>query len=162
MISLLLSLALPTAALAAPAPLRDQFGAEDGLARHRGTTVLAMVVTAKQLRALKGFEVELGKRLEGVSFLRVVDVPERPKVSWERVAEKLRERVPRQVPIGIDLERSWATAFELDTSEVNVLVFDAEGELASRFRGRRKKPLLDEIVAAVERLPGRSAAGAKP
>lgn len=162
MISLLLSLALPAAPQAAPAPLRDQFGTEDGLARHRGTTVLAMVVTAKQLRALKGFEVELGKRLEGVSFLRVVDVPEQPKPSFERVAGKLRERVPRQVSIGIDLERSWATAFELDTSEVNVLVFGADGELGSRFRGRRSKALLDEIVAAVERVSRRSAAGAKP
>jgi hypothetical protein len=78
------------------------------------------------------------------------------------VAGKLRERVPRQVSIGIDLERSWATAFALDTSEVNVLVFDADGKLASRFRGRRSRPLLDQIVAAVERLAPRAAAGAKP
>jgi hypothetical protein len=39
-----------------------------------------------------------------------------------------------------------------------VLVFDAGGALSARFRGRRSKPLLDQVVAAVERLP-RSAAG---
>lgn len=154
---LLLQLAVATS----PLPLRDQFGRADGLERHRGKTVVALVVTAKQLRALKGWELELQKRLAGVSFLRVADVPEQPPVTWERVAGKLRERVPQQVPIGIDLARSWATTYELDTSEVNVLVFGPDGELAARFRGRRSKPLLDEVVAAVERVL-RPGTGAQP
>lgn len=154
---LLLQLAVATS----PLPLRDQFGRPDGLERHRGKTVVALVVTAKQLRALKGWELELQKRLAGVSFLRVADVPAQPPVTWERVAGKLRERVPQQVPIGIDLARSWATTYELDTSEVNVLVFGPGGELAARFRGRRSKPLLDEVVAAVERVL-RPGTGAQP
>ena len=154
---LLLQIALTTP----PAPLKDQFGREDGLGRHRGATVVALVVTAKHLRALKGWELELHERLAGVSFLRVADVPAEPPVTWERVAGKLRERVPRQVPIGIDLERSWAAAYGLDTAEVNLLVFGPGGELAARFRGRRSKPLLEQVVAAVERVP-RAASGGEP
>ena len=154
-------LLLQIALAAPPAPLVDQFGREDGLGRYRGATVVALVVTAKRLRALKGWELELHKRCAGLSFLRVADVPAEPPVTWERVAGKLRERVPREVPIGIDLERSWAATYGLDTSEVNVLVFGPEGELAARFRGRRSKSLVEQVVAAVERLP-RSASAAKP
>jgi hypothetical protein len=123
--------------------------------------VVALVVTARHLRALKGWEVELHQRLSGLRFLRVADVPEQPPVTWERVAGKLRERVPAQVPIGIDLARTWAATYGLDTSEVNVLVFDPRGELAARFRGRRSKPLVEQVVAAVEGLPP-SAADARP
>lgn len=158
MIALVLQLALQaTPPLAAPAPLRDQLGNEDSLERHRGRTVLALVVSAKRLRALKGFELELAKRLPGADFLRVADVPRKPPVSHERVAAKLRERVPSQVPIGIDLEGAWAAHYGLDTAEVNVLVFDARGELAARFRGRRSPELMDAIVAAALRLPEASA-----
>jgi hypothetical protein len=148
-------------ALATPPSLLDQFGREHGLEPQRDATVVALVVTAKRLRSLKGWELELAKRLEGVSFLRVADVPEQPPVTRERVAEKLRERVPEQVPIGIDISRSWATLYGLDTSEVNVLVFAPGGELAARFRGRRSKPLVEQVVAAALRVP-RSAAEARP
>jgi hypothetical protein len=82
-------------------------------------------------------------------------------VTREQVAGKLRERVPVQVPIGIDLARTWATTYGLDTTEVNLLLFDARGDLATRFRGRRSKPLVDEVVAAVERL-ARATAEAQP
>jgi hypothetical protein len=144
---------LPLAVLlAAPPPLPDQFGHEQGLAQHRGSAVVALVVTAKRLRAIKGWELDLKERLPDVGFLRVVDVPEEPPVTWERVAGKLRERVPRQVPIGIDLERRWAAAYSLDTAEVNVLVFGPDGQLAARFRGRRSKPLLERVVAAAARV----------
>jgi len=148
-------------ALAAAPPLTDQLGREHSLARHRGETVLALVVTAKRLRSLKGWELELRERLEGVSFLRVVDVPEKPKVSHARVAEKLRKRVPEEVAIGIDLERRWAETFGLDTDEVNVLVFDPGGGLAARFRGRRSRELVEQVAAAALRLPGVSR-GEKP
>lgn len=148
-------------ALAAPPPLTDQLGREDSLARHRGETVLALVVTAKRLRSLKGWELALRERLDGVSYLRVVDVPAQPKLSHERVAEKLRKRVPEEVAIGIDLERRWAEAFGLDTDEVNVLLFDAGGGLAARFRGRRSQQLVEQVAAAALRLPGVSR-GAKP
>lgn len=136
-------------ALATPPPLRDQLGREDGLADRRGKTVVALVVDARHLRSLKGWEVELHDRLPQVSFLRVADVPKDPPVTWKRVADKLRDRVPDEVSVEIDLERTWATTYELDTSEVNLLVFDAGGKLTARFRGRRGKPLVEQIVAAV-------------
>lgn len=149
-------------AVPAPAPLRDQLGRAVALEAHRGGTVVALVVTAKRLRSLRGWQLELEKRLAArVSYLRVADIPARPAVDHERVAARLRERVPDQVPIGIDLARSWATTYGLDTAEVNLLVFDAGGELAERFRGRRSQALVDEVVAAVERVQ-RAGRGVSP
>jgi hypothetical protein len=150
-------LLLQLAVAVPPPPLVDQFGREDSLESRRGTTVVALVVTAKRLRSIKGWELELHERLPEVSFLRVVDVPEEPKVTRERVAAKLRERVPQQVPIGIDMQRGWAAAYGLDTAEVNVLVFGPEGALVARFRGRKSKPLVEQVVAAVEKRQPRSA-----
>jgi hypothetical protein len=133
---------------AAPAPLRDQFGRLDSLAAHRGAPLVAMVVTARRLRALKGWEVDLRRRFEGLTFLRVVEVPPRPPVSFDDVARKLRDRVPREVPILVDLEGKWAAAYGLDTDEVNLLIFDAAGRLVSRFRVARNASSL----AVVERV----------
>jgi hypothetical protein len=147
---LLLQVALATPP--APPALRDQLGRAGGLEQHRGTTVVALVVTAKRLRSLKGWQVELDKRLTSVAYLRVADIPKEPPVDYERVAAKLRERVPDEVPIGIDLARSWATSYDLDTGEVNLLVFDPRGELAARFRGRRSQALVAQVAAAVARV----------
>jgi hypothetical protein len=61
---LLLQIALATAT--PPPALRDQLGRADGLERHRGTTVVALVVTAKRLRSLRGWQLELDKRVPGV------------------------------------------------------------------------------------------------
>jgi hypothetical protein len=144
-----------------PLALRDQLGRSDGLERHRGTTVVAMVVTAKRLRSLRGFQLDLDKRLAGVSYLRVADIPEKPAVDYERVAAKLRERVPDEVPIGIDLLRTWAATYGLDTEEVNLLVFDPRGELAAHFRGRRSKALVEQVAAAVQRVRLSGGSGAR-
>jgi hypothetical protein len=153
----LASLTEPAWAANHPPPLRDQLGREVSLASHLGEPVIALVVTAKRLRSLRGFEIELRKRAPGVSFLRVADVPAEPTVEYESVARKLRGRVPAEAAIGIDLQREWAATFELETSEVNALVFTADGELAARFRGRRSEALLDEVAAAARQ----AAAGAQ-
>jgi hypothetical protein len=107
-----------------------------------------MVVTARRLRSLKGWEVDLRRRFEGLSFLRVVEVPAEPPVAFEDVARKLRDRVPREVPVLVDLERSWTAAYGLDADEVNLLIFDAGGRLVSRFRVERNAASL-AVVAHV-------------
>ena len=156
---LILLLGTPAQA-AAPAAvvgavLRDQNGHPDRLAAHRGQPVVVLVVTAARLRSLKSWELDLRDRSSGLGFIRVVDIPETPKLSFEDVARKLRERVPAEVPILIDLDRVWARSLKLDTREANLLIFDAEGHLVRTFRGRREPALVAEVAAAVPRAKPR-------
>jgi hypothetical protein len=145
----------------APAPVRDQFGRLDSVAAHRGKAVVALVVTARRLRALKGWELDLRRRFEDLRFLRVVDVPEEPPVAYEDVARKLRDRVPQEVSVLIDLGRTWAAAYGLDTQEVNVLLFDEAGRLATRFRVPRNEASLAVVSHALAPLVSPTA-GARP
>ena len=113
-----------------------------------------MVVTARRLRNLKGWEKPLRERYDDIHFVRIADVPEEPPVSHEEVAQKLVKRVPEEVPILIDIERRWARELELDTSRPNLLLFDRDGRLAATFHGRPDPALLDEVFAAIEELTG--------
>jgi hypothetical protein len=149
-LALLLSVPISPAEAVA-APLKDQYGRLDRLAAHAGEPVVVMVVTAARLRSLKGWELELRQRTQqGLRVLRVMDVPETPRVGHDEVARRLRERVPREVAVLIDRERLWARAFRLDTREVNLLVFDGVGQLRQAFFGRRTPALVAEVARAAE------------
>lgn len=137
-----------------PPPLRDQMDRPDSLAAHAGKPVVAFVVTVKKLRGLRGWEEDLRKRFDAVDYLRIADVPKEPPTTHQRVAEKLRERVPKGIAVSIDVENVWASAFGLDTREMNVLVFDREQRLVARFRGRRDRALIDKVAEAVAPLVG--------
>jgi len=88
-------------------------GREDSLRAHRGQVVLVTVVHATGLRKLKSWETALRERLEGVHYIRIADVPADPPLTHDEVAEKLRQRVPEEVSILIDLEGEWRKAFGL-------------------------------------------------
>lgn len=153
---------------AARAVLRDQHGRSDSLAAHAGRAQVVLVVALRRLRRIEAWEVELTRQVEGVGFLRVADVP--PKEgqsppSHEEIAATLRRRVPAEVSVLIDRERHWAEAFELDTREVNVLLFDAAGDLVSRLRGSPKPERVQEVVEGLVRQPGvrrKGAAASRP
>jgi hypothetical protein len=132
--------------------LRDQFGREDSLAAHRDHVVLVSVVHAKRLRKLKSWEKALRRRLERVHYIRIADVPSDPPVTHEEVAEKLRERVPEEISVLIDLERRWATTLELETDQPNLLVFDRRGRLVSSYRGGKDRFLETYVTRDLERL----------
>jgi len=137
--------------------LRDQYGRGDSLVAHRGKPQVVFVVSAARLRRLKDWEVELDRRLEGVAFLRVADVPPepgQPPPRFEEVAKALRKRVPEEVSVLIDLERRFARDLELDTREVNVLLFDAAGGWVGHLRGRPTPGNLDQVTTRLESLPG--------
>ena len=135
--------------------LRDQHGRPHTVAEARGEVVVVMVVTASRLRNLRGWQIALQERFDQARYMLIADVPAQPQVTWDRVAEKLVRRVPDEVPVLIDIERRWATELELDTELPNLLVFDRQGRLAERFRGRRDAALLAEVSRALERLTGR-------
>jgi hypothetical protein len=132
--------------------LIDQYGRADSLAAHRDHIVVAMVVTARRLRNLKGWEKQLRERYDDIHFLRIADVPEEPPVTHEQVAQKLVKRVPEEVPILIDVERRWARELELDTARPNLLLVDRDGRIVTTIRGRPEPALLDELFAAIDEL----------
>ena len=136
--------------------LLDQYGDEDSLAAHRGHIVVVMVVTAKRLRNIKPWEADLRKQVDGVEYLRITDVPEEPPGDVEQVAEKLRERVPDDVPVLIDMERRWATTLGLDTDRPNLLLIDARGRLVATFRGRYTPQLAVDVIEALKKIQGAS------
>ncbi|MGD8896062.1 MAG: hypothetical protein PVJ73_08515 [Acidobacteriota bacterium] len=132
--------------------LHDQYGREDSLRTHRGQVVLVTVVHAKRLRKLQSWEKALRERLEGVHYMRVADVPADPPVTHDEVAEKLRQRVPEEVSILIDLERRWALSLDLDTGQPNLLIFDRRGRLVSSYRGGRDRFLEAYVSRDLDRL----------
>ena len=158
--SLLLSTVILGALTVGQAPavaeveLLDQHGVADRLADHPDRIVVVMVVTARRLRNLKGIEQDLHERYDDLHYMRIVDIPEDPPVTHEKVAAKLDKRVPEEVPILIDIDRRWATDLELDTGRPNVLIFDREGRFVAAFRGRAEPELLDEIHTALDELTG--------
>lgn len=133
---------------------RDQLGRIDSVERHQGGVVVAMVVTARRLRNLRGWQKELQERFEDIAFVLIADIPDDREVTYEDVVKKLGRRVPEEVSVLIDLERLWATELELDTSVPNVLVFDPAGNLIDRVRGRKDAELVDEVSRVVEALSG--------
>jgi len=151
-----LASAAPLAQVAAPVTdrvaelvLRDQYGNADALARRRGAPVVAVVVSVQRLAMIEKWEKDLSKRVPGIRFLNVADLPADVPVDLDRTALTLRKRVPPGVKVLLDPTREWATAFGLDTALPNLLVFDAAGTLTARFRGRWTAGLAAEVAAAM-------------
>lgn len=139
------------------APLRDQHGRPGPAGAALEKPHAVFVVSARRLRRVREWQKELDRRVEGVSYLRVADVPSeagRPPARFEDVAEELRKRVPADVAVLVDLERRFAGRLDLDTREVNVLVFDASGAMVGRFRGRPTPAAADEATTRLLALPG--------
>lgn len=132
--------------------LKDQLGRADSLAAHRGEVVVAFVVTARRLRRIKAWEQALRAQYDDVHYLRVADVPDTGSATYEDIAEKLRRRVPEEVSTLIDLDRAWATTFELDTTQPNLLIFDSKGALQERFRGYYDDNSLQTVREALDHL----------
>lgn len=132
--------------------LRDQHGREDGLAARRGHPTVALVVTARKLRAVKGWEVELRRRCPAARFLRVADVPRDPPATRVDVARKLAGRVPAEVSVLIDLEGAFASALDLPVAEVSAVVFDREGRETARVSGRKTDERVARVAGALESL----------
>jgi hypothetical protein len=151
--ALLLFSALPAGAsgpIAGPPPLHDQNGKQDSLEAHSGRPVVVLAVNGERLRQLKGWEVELRERFDGLDFIRVVDIPQQPGVQPEGVARKLRDKLPQDVSVLIDMDGVWASTYDLERSDMNVVLFDREGRLVARFAGKRDDALVERISREIE------------
>jgi hypothetical protein len=153
LICLLIALTVCGAAAAQPIALPDQNGELIGLAdyqaQHPDQAVLAIVVSGRKLRLVKGWEEGLRESYPQLVSMRVADIKDEPRPSQDQVAEKLRKRAPENVSILIDLENRWATDYGLDTEEPCLLLFDSQGKLVAQFRGRASKARLGEVSAAL-------------
>ncbi len=138
--------------------LRDQYGNTNSLLRQRGGAVVVVVVGVRRLSMIERWERDLSQRVPGIRFLNVADLPDDAPVDAGRTAATLRKRVPDGVPVLMDLDRRWATSYALDTALPNLLVFDAQGRLLARFRGR----WTDELAAQVASTVPRSVLGGEP
>jgi hypothetical protein len=83
--------------------------------------------------------------------MNVADLPADVPVDPDRTALTLQKRVPPGVNVLMDFSREWATTYALDTELPNLLVFDADGQLTARFRGRWSAELAAQVAAAVPR-----------
>ena len=132
--------------------LRDQFGNTDSLAAHRGAVVVAVVVNVRRLATIQRWAEELHGRSPPLHFLTVADLPAAGPVDIDRVAATLQKRVPATVAVLIDVERSWARSYGLDTTAPNLLVFDREGELAGQIHGRFSTARAASIALIIDPL----------
>jgi hypothetical protein len=133
-------------------PLPDQFGQADSLAAHRGEVVVAIVVDVQRLSTIQRWGEALGGRYPRLHFLNIAQLPPEGPVDMARVSATLQKRVPATVPVLIDVERRWATAYGLDAAAPNLLVFDRSGTLVTRLRGRFSAELEATITPVIDRL----------
>jgi hypothetical protein len=134
-----------------PPPLRDQYGREGTPFADREPRVV-IVVDARRLRRIKAWERALVTEFgEGLAVVRVADVPRSAPTQFEKVAAKLRRRVPEDVRVLVDLDGAWALAYELDTRQPNLLVFTGDGALAARHAGFYAESLFARVRADLER-----------
>jgi hypothetical protein len=134
------------------ASLPDQFGNTGSLAAHRDSVVVAIVVDVRRLSSIQRWGEALGGRYPRLHFLNIAQMPAGSSVDMARVKASLQKRVPANVPVLIDVERRWATAYGLDTAAPNLLVFDRGGNLAGQVRGRFSAEREASITPVIEKL----------
>lgn len=136
-------------AIAEPPALPDQFGNTGGLNDFSGKPVLAIVSSRRKLRWIGEWEKALRPEIPQLNSIRIADITDQPRPNTDKVAEILRQRAPDTVSILIDLQNHWATAYELDTSEPCLILFDSDHKVVTKFRGRPKGELVNEVMTAL-------------
>jgi hypothetical protein len=145
----LVLLVLPGLATATPPALPDQFGASHSLSDFAGQPVLAIVASRRKLRWIGKWEEALRPELPQLNSIRIADITDEPRPDMAKVAAVLQQRAPADISILIDLQNHWATAYELDTKEPCLVLFDSNHKVVAKFRGRPKGKLVDEVMTAL-------------
>jgi hypothetical protein len=132
-----------------PPVLQDQYGDSGSLSDYPGEPVLAIVTSARKLRWIGKWEETIRPELPELVSIRIADVTDQPRPGYEEVAKKLRQRIPEGVSVLIDIQNFWASAYELDTDEPCLLLFDSDHNVVATFRGRPKGKLVDAVMVAL-------------
>jgi hypothetical protein len=131
---------------------KDQAGQTRRVTASNGSPTLVIIVTARRLRTVRPWQRAVLERWEDLQAVLIADVPSTPPPDYERVAKKLSQRVPEGVSVLIDIDRVWASEFDLDTSKPQLLVLDIDGELIYSLSGRWKPELEGELFSVLEPL----------
>jgi hypothetical protein len=147
---LLLTILTCLPAWGAPAALPDQNGSLLSLADYPGEALLVIVVSGRKLRHIKKWEQTLRSDFPDLVSLRVADITDDPRPTAEQVADKLRKRAPADVSVLIDLDNTWATEYQLDTTEPCLLLFDSDHAVVAQFRGRANRDNSAAVIASLQ------------
>lgn len=139
-------MSFPCLASAVPPALPDQFGINHELSEFSGQPVLVIVASRRKLRWIGKWEEALRPELPQLNSIRIADINDDPRPELSQVAGLLQKRAPADVSILIDLQNHWATEYELDTKEPCLILFDKEHKVVTRFRGRPKGKLVNEVM----------------
>jgi hypothetical protein len=133
-----------------PPLLPDQYGKPIDFAEYDGKPVLVIVADTRKLRWIGNWEKKLRKQLPELVSYRVAGVLDTPTPEYDQVAKVLRRWVPKNVPISIDINNHWATFYKLDINEACLILLDTDRQIIAQWRGRPKRALLTEVVAALQ------------
>jgi hypothetical protein len=133
-----------------PTPmLQDQYGQSSGLGDYSGEAVLAIIATPRKLRWIGKWEEAIRAEIPALRSIRIADVTDRPAPDYQKVASMLRKKVPQDISVLIDLQSHWASRYILDTSEPCLVLFDSDHHVVTKFRGRPKGELVNEVLNAL-------------
>ena len=138
-----------TAATSAPPKLPDQFGELYDLSAYTSEPVVLIFAPTRKLRWIGKWEKALRAELPELKSLRIADIRDEPKPDIDDVAATLKKRAPKDVSILIDIDNLWATIYQLDTEEPNVVLLNSNHEVVEIFRGRPKRDLLSRTLITV-------------
>ena len=132
-----------------PPMLQDQYGQNSGLGDYSGAAVLAIVTTPRKLRWIGKWEAAIRADIPELRSIRIADVTDQPTPEYQKVADILRQRVPENISVLIDIENHWAGYYSLDTNEPCLVLLDSNHSVVAKFRGRPKGELVDDVINAL-------------
>jgi hypothetical protein len=152
---------LCSVAFALPAALPDQNGKLGGMQDFSGKPVIVFVTSLTKMADLGDWEEALRPKLPDINTLDIGDIDTSSKFVTGELTKELKKHVPKGVRIYLDDKDIWATEYQLDLGEPCVLIFDAEHNLANKFRGDPSGELLNQVIAAAAKYFPQKPAAAK-
>jgi len=131
--------------------LKDQYGEENSVGQHRGSTVLLLYAQATGLRRMKVWEEKVREQTtEGLVVLRGLDGrPVKGKKTEEEVNKRLRKAVPPDVSLLIDWDGDLAQAYQIPAVKLAVVVISPEGTPCGLVVGSVGPESLDHVLSLI-------------
>ena len=134
--------------------LKDQFGAVDGPARHRGEAVLLIYGKVDGMRRMKAWEDRIRKKIPGpLVVVRGLDARSvQGKKTETEVNERLQQNVPPEIAILVDWNGDLIRAYDLPDAEVSATVIDAKGDACRTVAGSATAEAVEQVLSVLRRV----------